>query len=434
MTLPPGPPGHPVFGSSLGFRRDPLGTFLAGWRDYGGLVRFRGPFTVFLVSDPDHLKHILVDNFENYPHPDRFDSKVSVAVGRGLVTTSGADWRRQRDLVEPAFHRAHLAGFVEVMAKRSAMMLDRWADGGQVDVQVEMQGLTMEILTRCLFDADWSDDAEAVGRAVRTELEHLNRKLVSVVDLPEWVPTPNNRRFVTARKLLDRLVYRLIAERRAAGPGGDVLSMLMADMSDRQLRDQVKTLFVAGHETAAATLTWVWYLLGRHPEVTRRVRAELDEVLAGRPPSMSDIPNLKYLRMVLQEVLRLYPPLWQVPRMPLRDDEIGGYHVPAGSFLLLSTYIAHRDPSCWDNPEGFDPERFTRHRSAGRPRYAYLPYAGGPRDCAGMAFANMELAVVVATVLQRFTLELVPGHPVEPQPDLALRAKYGLPMVARRVS
>lgn len=430
MTLPPGPRGHVIFGSSLGFRKDPLRTFTEGWQQYGGLVRFRGPFTVFLVSDPDHLKHILVDNFENYPHPQRFDDKVRVAVGKGLVTTSGAEWHERRQLVEPAFHRDHLRRFVEVMAERTTAMLDRWPD--RVDVQVEMQSLTMDILTRCLFETDWTDQANDVGRAVRVELEHLNRKLTSIVDLPEWVPTKRNRRFVAARKLIDDLVYRLITQRRRSGGGSDLLAMLMATgMTDQQLRDQVKTLFVAGHETAATTLTWTWYLLAKHPEVTRRLRKELDEVLGGRTPTRSDVPNLRYLRMTLQEVLRLYPPLWQVPRMPLKNDVIGGHEVPAGSFLLLSTYLTHRDPSYWDNPEGFDPERFTRERSAGRPRYAYLPYAGGPRDCAGMAFANMELAVVVATVLQRCQLDLVPGHPVVPQPDLALRSRYGMPMVVR---
>ncbi|WP_158884514.1 cytochrome P450 [Amycolatopsis anabasis] len=439
--LPPGPRGHPIFGSSLGFRRDPLGTFLAAWREYGDLVRLRGPVTVYLVAHPDHLRHILVDEFENYPHPADFDRKVSASVGQGLVTTNGEPWRAQRRMAEPAFRREQMHSYAGVMLEGTRRMLDRWG-GEPLDMQAEMQALTLDILARCLFRTDWSADAAWVGASVRRQLEHLNHKLISVPDLPEWVPTPRNRRFLAARRRLDELVYRLIGERRDSAPDeADLLTTLMHTpdpetgeyMTDRQLRDQVMTLFVAGHETVAATLTWVWHVLSRHPEITRRVRAELAEVLGDREPAMADVPNLKYLRRVLAEVLRLYPPLWQVARTPLRDDVLGGHRIPAGSFLLLSTYITHRNPAYWDNPEGFDPDRFTRERSAGRPRYAYFPFLGGPRNCVGMAFANLEMPLVVASVLRRFDLESVPGHPVEFQPDLTLRARHGVLVRPRRI-
>ncbi|WP_455354107.1 cytochrome P450 [Streptomyces sp. SYSU K217416] len=446
---PPGPPGLPLLGSALDFRRDPLQTFIRAWRDYGDLVQFRGPVPVVLVTHPDHLKHILVDNFDNYPHPDDFNRKVGVSVGQGLVTTEGEVWRAQRRTVAPTFRREPLERFADVMVDSADRMLQRWERearyGEVIDARTEMQSLTLEILARCLFRADWSSDARALGSAVAVQLEHINSKLIAVADIPERVPTPRNRRFRAARRLLDDTVYRLIAERRgmpAEAEAEDLLSMLMRTpdpetgrmMTDEQLRDQVMTLFIAGHETVAATLSWICHLLSTRPAETERARAEVLSVLGDRPPTMEDLPQLKYLKLFIQEALRLYPPLWQVARMPRQDDVLGGYHIPAGSFLLLSTYITHRNPEFWDNPEGFDPERFTRERSAGRPRYAYVPYVGGPRNCVGLAFANMELTIVVASILQRFHLDMVPGHPVVMQPDISLRAKHGIRMTLRPVT
>ncbi|WP_051838389.1 cytochrome P450 [Streptomyces sp. NRRL WC-3742] len=448
-TRPPGPRGLPLLGSALDFRRDPLRTFVTAWRDHGDLVRFRGPVPVILVTHPDHLKHILADNFANYPHPDDFNRKVSVSVGEGLVTSEGEEWQRQRRTVAPSFRRESLERFADVMADSAGRMLDRWEDvcrrGASIDARIEMQSLTLEILARCLFRADWSADARVLGDAVRIQLEHINAKLIAVADLPERVPTRRNREFLAARKVLDETVYRLIAERRRnpdRSADADLLSMLMhsADpetgrhMTDQQLRDQVVTLFIAGHETVAATLSWICYLLSAQPAATERARQEVFQVLGDRPPTMADLPQLKYLKLFVQEALRLYPPLWQVARMPLRDDRLGGYHIPAGSFLLLNTYITHRNPAFWDNPEGFDPERFTRERSAGRPRYAYVPYVGGPRNCVGLAFANMELTIVLASILQRYGLHLVPGHPVVMQPDISLRARYGIRMTLQEVT
>jgi cytochrome P450 len=447
--LPPGPAGHPVLGSAMGFRSDPITTFQKAWREYGDLVRFRGPVTVFLVANPEYLKHILVDHVDMYPHPDDFNRKISVSVGKGLVTSEGDVWRQQRRMVAPSFRREPLERFASVMADAAERMLDRWAAlaarGEGIDARSETQELTLEILARCLFQADWSAQAAEMGDAVAVQLEHLNRKLIAVVDLPESVPTPANRRFVKARNLLDKTVYALIAERRATEVDTevpDLLSMLMAAadpetghlMTDQQLRDQVMTLFVAGHETVATTLSWICYLMSKYPEETERARAEVFEVLGDRKPTKDDLPQLKYLKLFIAEALRLYPPLWQVARMPLRDDVIGGYRVPAGSFMLLSTYLTHRHPDYWDNPEGFDPERFDKERSAGRPRFAYVPYVGGPRNCVGLAFANMELTIVTASILQRFHLDLVPGHPIGMQPDISLRAKHGIKMTLRKTT
>ncbi|KAA2262617.1 cytochrome P450 [Solihabitans fulvus] len=443
--LPPGPTGHPLLGSALDFRRDPMGTFLAAKQQYGDLVRFRGPVKVHLVSGPDHFRHILVDNFANYQHPTDFDRKISAAVGEGLVTTSGPQWTRQRTMVESVLRKDYLTGFAEIMADRGARLARDWAvhaaRGVPFDARPDLHRLTLDVLASCLFTADWVDDATDLAGAVRVELAHLNRKLIAIVDLPEWVPTPRNRRFVLARNALDRIVFDLIRARRSDGADpdrADLLAMLMAvrdpdtgvELSDRQLRDQVTTLFVAGHETAAATLGWLCHCLATHPDVAERAAEEVRAVLGDRPPTMRDLPQLKYLRMVVSEVLRLYPPLWQVARMPLADDELGGYHVPAGSFLLLNTFLLHRDPEFWPMPERFEPERFERGAVADRPRFAYQPYLTGPRNCVGMAFATMELTIVAASILQRLRLAPVPGHPVEFQPDITLGARHGIVLTA----
>ncbi|AHH99620.1 cytochrome P450 [Kutzneria albida] len=420
MTLPPGPRGHFLLGSALGFRRDPLGTFERAWREHGRLVRFRGPVEVYLVTDPAHLERILVSNVDNYPHPADFDRKVGAFVGRSLVTTNGTEWERRRAAVEPAFRREPLLGYGQVVTERSTAMLDRWqAARGPFDLGAEMRVLTLDVLARSLFDAEWSEQAPELAEAVRVGMEYLNQELISVLSLPEWLPTPRNLRLRKARARLDRSVYALIAERRRTG-GSDLLSMLLST-SDKEVRDHVVSMFVAGHVTVAATLTWAFTALSREVEVVERIRAELSEVVGSRPPTGADLPHLRYLRMVVQEVLRLYPPLWQVPRTPVRADELGGHRIPAGSFLLLNTYLAHRDPEYWERPERFEPERFERGRSARRPRFAYLPYLGGPRSCVGLALANLELTLVLAAVLQRFSVD-VPG-PVRPSPDLVLEPR-----------
>lgn len=450
--LPPGPAGHPLLGSALDFRRDPMGTFRRAKQEYGELVRFRGPVPVYLVTGPDHFQRILVDNFANYPHPADFERKVGAAVGRGLVTTSGPEWTHQRSLVEPVFRKDHLSGFAGIMAERAALLAREWerraAQGLPFDVRPDMRRLTLDVLARCLFTADWVGAAAELASAVRVEMEHLNHKLIAVLDLPEWVPTPRNRRFTRARRTMDRIVFELIGARRAGGAGtgeevpsgrGDLLAMLMAArdpdtggaMSDQQLRDHVTTLFIAGHETAAAALSWLCHCLATYPEVAEQAAEEVEQVLGGRPPAIGDLPRLRYLRMVIQEVLRLYPPLWQVARTPVEDDELGGHHVPAGSFLLLNTFLLHRDPVYWPEPERFDPERFGRAAVADRLRFSYLPYLAGPRHCVGMAFATMELTIVAACLLQRVRLTSAQGgRPVEARPDMTLNARDALSVIA----
>jgi cytochrome P450 len=311
-----------------------------------------------------------------------------------------------------------------VIAHATAGTLERWrafAERAQpLDIVVEMMRLTREIAFTTLFGADLRGEADAVARALEAVLDHINRRVWTLLDLSQRLPTPRRRRYQQALRMLDQFAYRMIDERRRGGKDrGDLLSMLVsardqetgARMSDTQLRDEVMTIFVASHQTTANALAWTWYLLSTRSDVERRLRTELSTVLRGRTPTYQDLPNLTYTRMVMEEAMRLYPPTWITARTPIEDDEIGGCRIPANSVVLLSPYVTHRHPAFWENPERFDPERFTPERAADRPRYAYFPFGGGPRVYIGKSFALMEAQLIVAIVSQKYRLELVPGAP-----------------------
>jgi cytochrome P450 len=292
-----------------------------------------------------------------------------------------------------------------------------------------------------MFGTDVDRDYASLSEAFGVALEYLNTKLFSPIDISERWPTPLNRRFLKARRTIDDVVYRVIGERRRTGhTRDDLLGMLLEardeetgeSMSDGQLRDEVTTIFVAGHETTATTLAWTWYLLSKHPAVARRVSDELDATLSGRTPAMADLPNLAHTRMVIDEAMRLYPPAWMFARLAIGDDEVCGYRIPAGSMVMLSPYVMHRHPAYWDNPEGFDPERFLPERSADRPKYAYFPFGGGPRLCIGNTFSQIEAQLIVAMVAQTYRLHLLPGHRVEPKPISTLRPYPGVMMTVQK--
>jgi cytochrome P450 len=336
------------------------------------------------------------------------------------------------------------------MAEASADFVDRLqhagAGGACFDVVPELSRLTLRILGRCLFDRELTDDADAVGGALQVVLHHTIHKLGSLIPLPGAVPTPRNLRFRSALRALDKVVLSLIGERRRAGTDrGDLLSALLAardeetgeGLDDRQLRDEVMTLLLAGHETTAMALSWTFYLLSLHPGARRALEQELDAALApGARPRVEDLPRLRQTRMVLDESLRLYPPAWVITRSADGPDELAGYAIPAGSAVLLSPYVTQHDPKLWDDPEGFDPERFAPERIApgaeeARPRYAYYPFGGGPHLCIGAGFAIMEATIVLAAVCRRLRLDLEPGRPVAIDPLVTLRPKPGIWMTAR---
>ena len=438
----PGPPGRFLVGHLPEMRRDVLRLLLDSAIRYGDVVRLKaGPLVVHLLSHPDHIKHVLQDHRDNYQKTTRGDAYIAAVVGQSLLTTNGDDWQERRRQIQPAFHHERIAAFLPVMSEAVAGMLERWeatvAQAGTLDVASEMMRVTYAIVGKTLFGGDLGREAEAVEQAMTVVIGHTYGRLERVFSLPAIVPTPENRRFRAALRTLDEIVYRVIrARRRDGGEQADLLGMLMhmpdsetgEGMSDRQVRNEALTLLSAGHETTANALTWMWYLLSRHPEVEGRLHAELAAVLGGRPPSLADLLRLRYTTMVIKEAMRLYPPIWIMERKVISDDEIGGYHIPAGSEVTISPYVMHRHPAFWDDPARFDPERFAEGGSAGRGRYTYLPFGGGPRLCIGHHFAMLEAQVITAMMAQAYRLRLVPGHPVEPRPWITLRPRHGLLM------
>ncbi len=442
----PGPRGIPVLGLLHKAWKNPPQFFLDAALQYGDIVSLRlGAYRVYLISHPADIKHVLQDHQPNYPKSAARIDKIKPLFGEGLTTSGGDLWRRQRAMIQPAFSRERIAGLTSLITDATAAMLDRWqpvADAGQpLDVAAEMLGLTQSIAVKTVFGTELLGDIEAVDRALTTVLEHINQTTWALIDLPERLPTRRNRRFQHALAVLDSFVYRMINERRRSGQtSGDLLSFLLSardaetgeGMSDRQLRDEVMTMFVAGHQTTAGALAWTWYLLAENPDAGRHLRAELSTALGGRSPSYLDIPNLSYTRMVIEEAMRLYPPTWITARRAVDDDEIGGYHIPADSTVLLSPYVTQRHPAFWENPDTFDPERFMPEQVAARPRYAYFPFGGGPRVCVGRSFALMEAQLIVGAVAQRYRLQLVPGHTVDAHAMMTLQPRHGVLMTLHK--
>ncbi len=436
----PGPRG-PL--SALRMIRKPLEAIGADWRRYGDVVRYRlGTMQVFLVVHPDGVNQVLQENHRNYVKS--VDYRILKRVlGEGLLTSEGPLWLRQRRLMAPMFHRQRIAEFGATMVDSTLKMLDHWSSlasqGSTFDVCNEMMHLTLEIVARVLFKVELAGEmAHEIGRDVTVANERLGQ--FDLGTLLPWLPTPRNREFRRATRSLDAIVAGIIADHRRSGRDrGDLLSLLLAArdqetgeaMSDQQVRDEALTLILAGHETTANALAWTWYLLSQNPDVERNLHAELAGVLGGRAPAVADLPNLRYTSMVIDESMRLYPPAWSVGRSPVADDEILGFNIPKGSSVMLSQWLTHRHPDFWENPEQFDPDRFSPERSANRPRYAYFPFGGGPRQCIGNVFALTEANLILAAVAQKYRLRMAPGHRVELQPLVTLRPRYGLKMTAQ---
>jgi cytochrome P450 len=442
----PGPGNMRSLGNIFRVRRHPLNFFENMRRDYGDYVALRfGTFRYLLVNDPDGIRHVLVDNSRNYPK-SRSYMALKLILGEGLLTSEGDFWRRQRRLAQPAFHKEKLASFARTMVSDTTAMLERWRsgdDGIAFDLHREMMALTFRIVNRTLFSAETGADAEAVGKALPVAIEYVNEAADALVRIPSWIPTPKNVRFHRAKRTLDALVLRIIDERRRSEKEhDDLLSMLMSAkdeetrerMTDRQLRDEVMTIVLAGHETTATALTWTFYLLSQHPGVAERLRREASDVLGERLPSMDDLSRLTFTRMVLEESMRLFPPAWEFERRAVADDHMGDYHVSRGTTVAICPYTLHRHPKYWEKPDDFDPERFLPDRAARRPKYAYLPFGGGARLCIGNAFAMMEAQIILAMVARQYALELEPGFAVELEPTITLRPKKGLSMVRKPAS
>jgi cytochrome P450 len=449
LKEPTGPKGHLLMGVLPRVRRDTLGFLSETPRLYGPVARYRlGPLQSYLVTHPDGVKRVLQDHVANYTKDHLSYGMVRWIAGNGLVTSQGDFWLRQRRLAQPAFHRQRIGAMAGLMTQATNELLERWADvaaqGKPLHVGPEMMGLTLRIVGDALFGANMAQTTAVVGQAFDVLSAQVVNRFRTFNVLPPILPTRSDRAFRAAIKTLRGVVQGLITERRKSGEDrGDLLSMFMlardeetgAQMDDTQLVDEAVTMMVAGHETTATTLSWVWALLHQHPEVEAKVHAEVDSVLAGRTPGLEDLPRLPYVRMVVDEALRLYPPVYVLSRKVLKDDELCGFRIRGGASVDISPYATHRLPELWEEPEQFRPERFAPEQAAGRPRFAYFPFIAGPRQCIGNAFALMEAQLIIACVSQRFRPRMVPGYTPTPEPLVTLRPVGGLPMhLERRLS
>ena len=423
------------------FNRDQLGFIERAQREYGDVVwmRFLYVPAIFLYH-PDDVEYVLVTNPKNFIKSMSLRSNFfQRLVGNGLLTSQGEEWKRARRLSQPAFHRERVASYGGVMVDYTRRLAAKWQEGETRDIHPDMMRLTLEIVVQCLFSADVSHDVDEVGATLKELVKPFASQATVKWILNNRLPTPAHVRFHALAKKIDNVVYRIISERRASGKDeGDLLSMLLAardedgsQMSDRQLRDEVMTLFLAGHETTALTLAWAWYLLGTNPETERKFHAELDEVLGDRAPTAADLPRLKYTEQIAKESMRLYPPAYGLGREAIDDCEIGGYRLPAGTQVFMFQWATQRDPRFYDEPLAFRPERWTEDFIEQLPKYAYFPFGGGPRACIGASFAMMEIILCLATIGQKFRLELVPNHPVSIFPAMSLRPKDGIRVVVK---
>lgn len=442
-VTPPGPRGYPLVGVFPKVRKDPLGFFLETARTYGDVVALPFGFRrLYLLSHPDHIKFVLQAH-DGLFHKSPAAARIKPLFGESLTTVDGDDWRRRRHLMRPAFLPHRLMAVVPAIVAIAEAMLDRWRNpaeqGQRLDLLSEMTEVTRAIILRVLFGEVPEEDARAVGRALTIAAEHVNRQLWSPLGWLRRFPTSRTERYERALQLIDEFMTRRIDEGRRRGPGGDLLSMLLAARDEEtgerfgeaELRDEVKALFVAGHTTTASGLAWAWYVLSQNPAARRQLQREVRTVLGTRRLLAEDLSALEYTRTVIEETLRLYPPTWVTARTTTSAIDIGAYHIPAQAIVLLSPFVTHRHPLFWEDPDRFDPGRFSTGHAA-RPRYAYFPFGGGPRACIGSALAMIEMQVIVALVAQCYELTLVPGWRVEPDPGIMLEPRHGVGVVLRR--
>jgi len=438
--VPPGPPRWAAPGILRQLRADRLGLMSGAVREYGDAVRVAiGPKKLYIFNHPDHAKHVLADNAANY-HKGIGYTEAKRALGDGLLTSEGALWKEQRRTIQPVFQHKRIVGRAGVIVDEALALVERLRahqGAGPVDVLDEVTALTLGVLGSTLLDADLGA-FESVGHSFEAVQDQAMFEMETLGLVPRWLPLKGQRAFRTARADLERIVEILVARRKAdpIESGDDVLTRLIAStgketdkrVADRRMRDELVTLLLAGHETTASTVGWTLHLVSRHPEVRDRLHEEAVAVYGDGRPSYANLTELRYTHMVLQEAMRLYPPVWILPRRAVRDDEVGGYHVPAGAEVLISPYTLHRHPRYWPEPDRFDPERFDPDLPSDRPRYAHIPFGAGPRFCVGNHLGMMEATFIISALMRDLRLEPVPGSRVKPEPMMSLRLGGGLPM------
>ena len=438
-TRPPGPRGLPIVGTLLEFTRgDPVAALLRWSREHGDLSSFKiGPFELWLVNNPDSIRHVLQENYPNYPKSLNY-RELALMLGDGLLTSEGPLWLKQRKLVQPAFHARHDAAYLQPMTAAIETIVADWERSAprELDVAHEMMRLALLVVGRALFGSDLSQQASDLGAALKVLLQFIEKRTIQFVRLPYSWPTPAHVKAWRATRVLDRVVYDVIRARRKSGDlGHDLLGMLLRarddearGMTDDEVRNEVLTLLMAGHETTANTLAWAWWLLARHPEVEEKLAAEAATIEG--PLSLEALEKLRWPGLVVNEALRLYPPAWWIERQAAGPDEIQGYPVRPGTFMIVSPYTIHRSDKYWDAPDEFRPERWEQPDT--RPRGTYIPFGMGPRVCVGSRFALLEARAALVLIARRFKLSLVPGHEVKPESLVTLRPRGGIRMKVER--
>ena len=433
------------FQTHLRMRRDLLQFLLDTVNRCGDIARIDLGFRqAYLLAQPDYIKYTLQEHRTNFCRGPTTHWLKSTW-GEGLTISDGALWERQRKLVQPAFHHKRIMALADAIAGETEVMLDQWNHSSRraeqpLDMAAEMRELTTRTLLDAMFDRQARNDRKEISRCIDVLVGDTNDNMSFPAHSLYRVLVPRTLLRLHAVRSLNRIVYRVISEMRHAPEDAGMVSMLLLardketgeGMDDNQARAEVMSLFMAGRESTSNALSWAWYLLAKNPHVERKLKAELDTVLGGRRPALTDLPRLSYTKMVIEESLRLYPPAYKFTRQVIEDDEIGGHRIPAGSLVILSPWVTHRWSHLWENPDVFDPERFSPERSEGRPRFAYYPFGAGPRACIGSEFAMLQAQLVVATVAQRYRLSLIDGQEVEPRPALTLQPRKGLMVVANR--
>ncbi|MEZ4405932.1 MAG: cytochrome P450 [Polyangiales bacterium] len=439
----PSPPAHPVLGHLLPMRSEPLTWIPKVAREHGDVVRLSFPRREgVLINHPEGVRQVMQENHRNYDKSTPGFEELRKLLGNGLLTSEGDFWLRQRRIAQPAFSRQRLAGFAPAMVRAAEDLRERWVSVAPsrptVDVADAMMALTLRIAGETLLSTDPSASASRVGSALAEILHQVRGRIATPFQFLARLPTARNKRYAEAQATLDRVVREIIearrrGETRAASP--DLLAMLMEardedgkGMSDEQLRDEVLTIFLAGHETTANALAWTFHLLSLHPGARRALHDELDAAVGDRAPTLDDLPQMPYARRVLQESMRLRPPVWFIARRAVGDDTVMGHRVKAGSMVFISPWALHRHPAYWPDPDGFDPDRFLPDAVAARPSSAYIPFGAGPRICIGQGFAMMEAQLILASLCRSVSLENLSGARVEPEPTVTLRPRGGLPM------
>ena len=436
LPLPPGPQWHRFID---GFRMSPPNYLLKLFHEYGDVLRFRGFFDVYCINHPEYVKQVLTKAWPEYSK-NTIDYKViSSTLGKGLVTNDGPDWAKQRRLMQPVFSSRNVNQFDTPINAMAEALAERWATQDAAEARFidrDMSRITFQVVSRTLFGADIDEVADEMVEI----LEQLNQhplQFSAIMTMFPRIPLPSNRRFLKTKARLDEIVDGLVRMHRdGGGTEGDIVDRLLKardeetgeQMDETQMRDEIITLMLAGHETSATALTWTFYLLSQNPEVEARLCAELDEVLGGRAATSADLADLPYLKQVVQESMRVYPPVWGIARRSTEESEFGGFRIPADSYIAITSYVLHRHPEFWPDPERFDPDRFAPQNGQSRHSYAYLPFAAGPRACIGASMAMLETQLILARLIQQFTLRPLSGHPIQHEAVVTLKTKHGMPM------